>query len=194
MTESKAFYVLDIKTYNISMLTINPPVEKKGGYYISDILYNKLNFKFQSPLFKIVKIDLKADKPYMLAKFKLANNFEYYQFFSGIFELCIEHLMKFYGHPRMSILKNTDGTEDDVRKNFKTNTDKISDAEMCFKIKLNKQTLFFDSKKQEISGLELKQGDKIVCILKTKGLVSDNNTASQMWTASQVLRYSDIGQ
>ena len=89
----------------------------------------------------------------------------------------------------MSILKNVSPFEENIREAFIPTTKKISDAEMSIKIKLNKSTKFFDKQQTEISGLEFKPGDKIVCILKTHGVVSDQNTSTQVWIGVQCLKF-----
>lgn len=178
---------LNVKTYNISLLNVSFPLKRKTGYN-SKILYNRSDFKIQTPLCTVKEINTKAEKPFILLSFKLSGNFNYFQFFSNIYELCIENLIKYSKNPEFDILKNVNG-EDEIREAFKPTVEKVSDAEMQIRVKLNKSTVYFSKEQSEISGLEINVGDKIICIAKTNGVVSDNNTASQVWICLQCLKF-----
>lgn len=178
---------IDVKNYNIGLLNVKNPTYRKNGYN-SKILYNGKDFKIQTPLCVVKDISTKSDKPFILVSFKIATNFNFFQFFSNIHEICIEHLLKYSKNPNFDILKNV-SDEEAIRKAFKATVEKQNDAEMTIRIKLNKNTLFFNKEQNEISGLEIQKEDKIVCILKTNGIVSDINTASQVWVCTQCLKF-----
>lgn len=169
---------IDVKNYNIGFLNISRSTQRPDGCN-SKILYNNKDFKVQTPLCIVKEIDLKCDKPFIKVSFKISSNFNYFQFFSNINELCIEKLTKTW-----------DLDEDEVRHKFLPTTEKNKDSEMIIKIKVNKSTIYFNNKKQEIHGLEIKKEDKIVCMLKTNGLISDSDSASQVWIALQCLKYN----
>ena len=84
---------IDVKTYNISFLNILKPTSRTTGYN-SKIVYNNKDFKIQTPLCTIIDIDTKSEKPSILVKFNLSKNFSYFQFFSNIHEIAIEHLLR----------------------------------------------------------------------------------------------------
>lgn len=178
---------LDVKNYNISLLNIHNPVRRKTGYN-SKIMYSGKDFKVQTPLCVVKDINLKSDKPFIQLSFKIASNFSYLQFFSNVHELCIENLTKNSTNPSYDILKNVNG-EEEVRKAFQATVEKTNDVEMTIRMKINKSTLYFDKDRKVISGLEIQKGDKIVCIVKTNGLVADNNTATQVWVCLQCLKF-----
>lgn len=178
---------LDVKNYNISLLNIHNPIKRKTGYN-SKIMYKGKDFKVQTPLCTVKDINLKSDKPFILLSFKIASNFSYLQFFSNIHELCIENLIKNSTNSSYDILKNVNG-EEEVRKAFQTTVKKNNDVEMTIRMKINKSTLYFDKEQKVISGLEIQKDDKIVCIIKTNGLVADNNTSSQVWVCLQCLKF-----
>ena len=169
---------LNVKNYNIGNLKLTKPYTRPTGYN-SKILYDAKDFKIQSPLCTVKEIDTKGQKPFIKISFKISNNFNHFQFFSNIKEICIEHLLKCI----------TNLSEEEIRKNFISTIEKNSDSEMIIKIKLNKSTLYFNKEKKEIHGLEIKPDDKVILLLKTNGLVWDSVSASQVWICLQCLKF-----
>lgn len=169
---------LNVKDYAIGNLKLTKPYSRPNGYN-SKILYNGKDFKVQSPLCTIKEIDIKNQKPFIKVSFKISNNFNHFQFFCNIKEICIEHLGKYI----------TQSSEDEIREKFISTIEKNKESEIIIKIKLNKSTIFFDKEKKEIHGLELKQGDKVILLLKTNGLLWDDISASQVWICLQCLKF-----
>jgi hypothetical protein len=180
---------IDVKTYNISLINIESPKERNLSNYNSKILYNNNNFNIQSPLCTVIDIDTKSESKYIHMKFNLSSNFNHFQFFSNINELSIEYLKKISKNHKYNILTNKNKTEESIRESFIPTTNKLSDSEMIIKVKLNKSTTYFDKEKTEISGLEIKKNDKVVCILKTNGILVDQNTASLTWICQECLKF-----
>lgn len=172
-----SFDKLDIKNYNISKIKILNPIKRSNGY-CSKILYNSKEFKIQTPLCTVREIDIKSEKPYIKISFKISKNFNHFQFFSNVHELCIENL-----------ITNTKNDEESVREKFIKNFEKENDSEIVMKLKLNKSTLFFDKNKTEISGLEIKKNDHIICSIKTNGILYDEKSSTQMWNCIQCLKF-----
>lgn len=177
---------LDVKTYNLSLFNITPPVQTTAGYF-SKILYNNSDFKIQTPLCTVTEVNFKTDKPYMILVFSISTNFNYFQFFSNIYELSIDYLHKYM--TKRKLLENVVNTDENIRKAFIKTVVKQGDTDIQIKIKVNKSTLYFDKKQSEISELEIEAGDKVVCILKTQGISSDKNTSTQAWTGIQCLKF-----
>lgn len=177
---------IDVKTYNLSFFNVSSPVQTSCGHF-SKILYNNADFNIQTPLCKVIEINVKTPKPYMIIAFGIASNFNHFQFFSNIYELSIEYLQKYIA--RHKLLENIVNTEENIRKAFVRTVTKQGDTEMHIRVKLNKSTLYFDKHQSEISELEIEVGDKVVCILKTQGISSDKNTSTQAWTGVQCLKF-----
>lgn len=177
--------LIDIKTFNISSLCILNPVARNNGYG-SKLIYDGYDFKFQLPLCIVSNLD----ENHLLVKFELSENFDYFQFFCSVNELIIKYLIRYSTNPTYSILKNTDGNQDDVRAAFKSTIFKIDTTNILIKLKVLKSTLYFDKTKREISGLEIKPGDKVVCMISPNPIVSDDISASQVWTCTQCLKFA----
>jgi len=176
------FTKINVKTYNVSLLTIGQTIKRPSGW-ANKILYNNKNFSIQTPLCEVLEVNTK-NQPHIHLKFKLSKNFCHFQFFSNIEEIIINKIIS-----SDTILKNIEKKEKNARESFIRTVEKISDSEMTLRIKLTASTEYFDKQKEQISGLEIKKGDNVVCLIKTQGIVSDDNTASQLWLCQQCLKY-----
>ena len=164
---------LNVKKYNISQLTIDAPHKITNGYNFR-ILYCGNEFCLQTPLCYVDEVDVKSKKQYIKVSFELSKNFNHFQFFCGL---------------------NQQIKETVESKGFIQELDSSSKREndlMILRIKLNKETKFFDKKQTEISGLEIKKGDKVVVLLENKGVFADEKGVIFRWTGSQVLRFKEI--
>jgi len=183
--------LIKIKDFNISSVGIKNPLKRTNGYG-SEIAYNGLSFVIQSPVVELSHVEVKGDneekKKYLAGTFQLSDNFEYFQIFCSIHELIIRYLVRYSTYPDYDILKNTDGSEDEIREKFTSSINKSSNSNMFIKVKLTNETMFFDKKKYKISGLELNKGDKVIFIIRPNPIVSDNESAAQSWTCIQCLK------
>ena len=62
---------------------------------------------------------------------------------------------------------------------------------MNINMKIRKNTLFFTKNKQEISGLEFKRGDYVVCLIKPNQLSMDSISANHSWDCVQCLKWKN---
>lgn len=174
-----------VPDFNISSFVINPPSKRPKGDYGSVLNYDNNDIIIQTPVCCVNNVDIKEDS--MNIKFKLSDNFEYFQFFSILHELIIKHLIRYYGNDNYNILSESSGDPDDIRKRFIPYIRKMNDTEMLISLKLLKKTEYFDRNKREISGLEIKPGDYVVCIIKSNQLSIDSISATHTWNCLQCL-------
>lgn len=178
--------LIKISDFNISSFAIGIPMKRPKGGYGSQLKYNGNEIIIQTPICLIDYID----KETMGITFKLADNFEYFQFFCSIHELIIKYLMRYNNNEDYDILTNISGNEE-IRKNFNSYVKKINDTEMNINMKIRKNTLFFTKNKQEISGLEFKRGDYVVCLIKPNQLSMDSISANHSWDCVQCLKWKN---
>jgi hypothetical protein len=179
---------VDVETYNISLLNISNPMKRNHGYG-SQLTYNGSKFTIQSPLCIVSVIDTKQDNT-LCVYFKLSQNFSHFQFFCSVHEINVRYLTRLFTNPNYTdILTTTDGTEESIRKVYDQTVKKVNTTEMYMELKLKKSTTFFNSKKEEISGLEIEPGDRVICLIKTNGLVFDEKSANQTWVCDECLIY-----
>lgn len=164
---------LNVKKYNISQLILDAPQKITNGYNFR-ILYNGNDFCLQTPLCLVNEVDIKSPKPYIKVSFELAKNFSHFQFFCGLNQQ-IKEMVESRGFV----------------KNFDSSSKRENDL-MTLYIKLNKETKYFDKKQTEISGLEIKKGDKVVILLENRGVFADEKGVIFRWTGSQILRFKEI--
>jgi len=180
---------LDVKMYNISLLTITPPKKTNGGYNLK-ILYNNKNFNIQSPLCKIVDINYNSKvskNNYIILSFIIGKNFNHFQFFGVLEHQIVEEMGKYFKNSKYDILNET-GSEN-LEDVVNININRIKEIQMTVKVKILSDVLFFNKEKTEISGKELEIGDKVVLILKTNGIFCDSKSASLAWKTSQILKF-----
>lgn len=180
--------IVKIKDFNISSIGFSNPMKRNNGYGCK-LIYDGNDFRFQLPLAIVNDVDLDGDKPTITVNFKLSDNFDYFQFFCIINELVVKHLGRYATNPNYDILKDTDGSQEEIRDVFYTNINKVDGTDIKCVLKVNKSSLYFDNKKSEISGYEIKPGDKVVCMVKTNGLVVDNKSSGLHWICTQCLKW-----
>jgi hypothetical protein len=179
---------VDVETYNMSLLNISNPIKRNNGYG-SQLTYNGNKFIIQTPLCIVSTVDVKNDN-FISLRFKLAQNFSHFQFFCSVHELNIRYLTRLYTNPNYNdILTSTDGSEESIREVYDQAVKKVNNTEMYMELKLKKSTLFYNNKKDEMSGLEIEPGDRVVCLIKTNGLVFDEKSANQAWICEECLLY-----
>ncbi len=110
---------INVKTYNVSLLNLGKTITRPNGW-ANKILYNNKHFSIQTPLCEVMEVD----KASVQLKFKLSNNFCYFQFFSNIDEIIMNKLMS-----SANVLKNIEKNEKNVREAFVRTVGKISDSE-----------------------------------------------------------------
>ncbi len=181
--------IVDIKNFNISSLSLTNPLQRSNGYGFK-LIYDGSDFRFQLPLCVVLDVNIKGDKSFIYVSFKFSDNFDYFQFFCIVYEMIIKHLCRYSTKQDYDILKNTDGSPEEIRESFKTTAKKINSRDMGVSMKIQKNTLFFDKTKREISGLEIKPGDTVVCMIKTNGVSVDETTAGQTWVCTQCLKWN----
>ena len=184
---------LDVDKYNISLLTIGSPVSINNGYNLK-ILYNMKEFVIQTPLCKVLEVDMKAKKPYINIAFPLSKNFAYFQFFGGLNQDIMDALETYSKREDYDILKKMkidpeSESDNPLEDNFDSSSERTNDSTMVIKIKLKKETMYFNKDKNEMSGLEIKEGDKVIGLLQNKGVFVDQYNANFRWTASQMLKF-----
>lgn len=179
-----------VPDFNISSFVIHPPVQRPKGDYGSVLNYDNDDIIVQTPVCYVNCVNVKEN--YINIQFKLSDNFEYFQFFSILHELIIKHLIRYQGNENYNILGDSSGDPDDIRKRFVPYIKKMNDTEMLISLKLLKKTEYFDKNKQEISGLEIKQGDYVVCIIKSNQLSMDSISATHTWNCLQCLVWKSV--
>lgn len=183
-----------VKDFNISSINIGFPIKRKSGYGI-EIKYDTSNIVIQTPICKVEKIVMKESieengtiiKPHMIVSFKLADNFEYFQFFCSVHELMIKFLCRCSENPNYEILSKCSGNHEEIRKNFVAYARKFDDKEMSLKMILHKNTNFFQKNTNSISGLEVKEGDYVICIINANQISVDEDSATHTWDCKQCL-------
>lgn len=180
--------IINIPEFNISSFSIGIPNKRNPNGYGSVIKYDGQDTIVQTPICKVEHIDTKDSQNLSLI-FKLSKNFEYFQFFCSLHELIIRHLCRYAENNKYLILDDTRGDHEEVRKLFSPNIFK-SDTNMYVKLKLNKKTQFFEKNTQEISGLEIKRGDYVICIIKANQISMDDKSANHTWDCIQCLKWS----
>ena len=184
-----------VKDFNISSINIGFPIKRTNGYGI-EIKYKSSNIVIQTPICKVEEIHFKetvdeetnvVTKPYMIVSFKLADNFEYFQFFCSVHELIIKFLCRCSENENYEILSETQGDHEEIRKRFVAYAKKYDDKEMSIKLNIYKNTSYFQKNTNSISGLEVKRGDYVVCIINANQISVDDESATHTWDCKQCL-------
>lgn len=133
-----------------------------------EFLYNEENFYVQTPVCEV--LDINHEKNTLKIQFTRDYNHNHFQFFCGLNDLFFKY----------------------IRRNYKE-TDFIYSVScgpfIVFNTKICKdKTLYFNDKKEMIISKDIKEGDLVLCLLKTKGLWVDSKTSSMKWNTFQVLK------
>jgi hypothetical protein len=179
--------IINVPEFNISSFSIGTPMERHQGGYGSVVKYNGEDIILQTPLCKVEFVDYKEDKLSII--FKLSDNFEYFQFFCSLHELIVKNLCRYAGSDKYKILSSCLGEHENIRKKFTSYVIKMNDTDMIINLKLRKSSKFFERTKQSISGLEVKRGDYVVCMIKANQISMDEETSTHTWDCIQCLRW-----
>lgn len=183
--------IINVPDFNISSFSIGAPLKRRNKGYGCILNYNGNDIVLQTPLCKIESINLKEENTLSIV-FKLSDNFEYFQFFCSLYELIIKNLCRYSINNKYDILSGCEGDHEKIRKVFKSHVSKINDTDMIINLKVKNNTLFFDSNKQSISGLELNVGDYVVCIIGSNQVSMDEDGSVHTWDCKQCLRWKKI--
>lgn len=178
--------IINVPEFNISSFSIGIPNKRHNNGYGSILSYDGYDIIIQTPLCVVENIDMK-DKKQLSLSFKLADNFEYFQFFCSLHELIIKHLCRYSENSEYDIMSEYNSDQVEIRKNVYSHISKVNDTEMFMKLQILDKTQFFDRMKTEISGLELKNGDQVVCIIKSNQLSMNEKTSIHSWNCVQCL-------
>lgn len=182
--------IINVPEFNISSFAIGIPKKRHNDGYGSVLSYNGDDIIIQTPICRVEYIDTKEENQLCLS-FKLSDNFEYFQFFCSLHELIIKHLCRYAENQQYDILINTKGEHEDIRKCYISSITKWNDTDMYLKLNILKKTQFFEKTKQQISNLEIQNGDYVVCIIKANQLSMHIDNASNSWDCIQCLRWKN---
>lgn len=149
---------INVNTFNKNLLKIQNPIKTKIGYNAT-LKYGDEDFTFQMPICKIVEID--HEKYY---KIQIPyRNTKHYEFMNNVEEKVINFVYEM--SPFISTLDND-----------------------ILNIKMNPKTLIFDTNKNQITKYELNVGDKIICIVDTKGIWIDDVSCTLRWNSLEIMK------
>lgn len=182
--------LIKVSDFNISSISIGIPIKRHNNGYGSIINYNGQDIIIQTPLCKVEFIDTKEEN-IMVISFKLSNNFEHFQLFCSIHELIIKHLCRYSESENYEILTDTGSNHEQVRTKFVSYVTNCQRTTMQIKLKLLNKTSYFAKNTQLISGLEIKPGDTVVCIIKANQISMDSESATHTWDCLECLKWNN---
>jgi hypothetical protein len=151
----------DLSQFNIG------PQKRTGIGFNHELLYTGSEFFIQTSFCEVLKID--ATNKQLKIQFTQIGNYDHYTIFSGLNDLFFNY----------------------VRTNYPDNIFKYSvtcGPYIVLDCKLHSNVLFFDSDKKPLTSGDIRAGDRVLCILKTKGLWVDDKTSSMKWNVLQLLK------
>lgn len=182
--------ILHYNDYSLSDINVLPPIPASGGHLFRFTYKHALDFVIQLPLCKVKNIVTDYDKPYVELSFPIKGNFKAFQMLGVLFNMCIETIQTY--RTSTSVYKDVRGYTDDVVESHFTFGDATEDGKKCIRVKLHKNTKFFDLQKKEILCFDVKTGDTVVALIKTRGLFADTQGANLAWNAHQILKYHSL--
>lgn len=148
--------------FNKELLKIMLPIRTKIGYNVN-FKYENNDFKFQTPVCKIIEID-----PEKYYKIQIPYRYkQHYNFLHSIEEKAMDFVI-------------------DMAPFIKTLDNNI------LNIKINSKTLIFDKNKNQITKYDIKAGDKIISMIDTKGIWIDDFSSTLRWNALEIMKITEI--
>lgn len=159
----------------------------KAKSYNIEILYDNLPFEIQTPLCTIEKIIREGNEVKCFdISFTIQSNFTYYKFFN-IFDLRLKKFIENFNDKHNIIQLNIEETFKGGQDEFETE----ESIKLCIHLKVNQETIYFDKNKKCISVHDLKEQDKVVGLIKTKGVFMDTKGINYRWTGNQILKFNN---
>lgn len=175
--------IIKVSDFSISSFSVGIPNKRHNNGYGSVILYEGKDIYIQTPVCKVENIG----EDTICISFKLADNFEHFQFFCSLYELVLRHLFRYHSNEKYDILSESDGSQEDMRKRFYSYVYKYNDTDMIIKMKILKKSRYFDRNKNEVTLKTVTKDNLVVCIIKSNQLSMDSKSASHSWDCVQCL-------
>ena len=157
---------IDPETVDMSEFIFSPKKTTLIGNN-HELLYSKQSFFIQSPVCQVLNID--PENNTMKLQFFKEDDSTSYQLFCDLNGLFFRYLKEEY--PGVKFI----------------NTVHCGHI-ITITAKLSPNVLFFDSNKDIIISKDIKEGDHILALVKTKGLWVSEDTGTMKWSAFQILK------
>ena len=181
--------IVDTDKFTLSSIKISNPVKTGIGYF-GKMTYDDKPIHIQTPLCTVIGTDNIKGKGHMTIHFSTSDNFSFLQFLYSAYEIGIHYITGLlHISDALDVLKGCDGSESSVRAVYDCPVHVNSNKFNTLRVKTNKSTVFRDINYNEIHASSIDVDDKVVCILKTNGLVFDEKSVNQAWTCEQCLLY-----
>ena len=158
---------IDTKNADMNEFMFTPPKTTLIGTN-HDLLYSRQSFFVQSPTCQVLEFD--PINGHIKFQFYKEDDLEAFQLFCGLNGLFFRHLKEEY--PGIDFIHTVH-----------------CGHVITIAAKIPPSVLYFDSNYETIISEDVKEGDHIICLLKTKGLWVNETTGTMKWTAFQILKF-----